>query len=199
MRGPSSAPGHQLSLSALRRVFSAPWNTWSQVPRHKASSQLHRKKGLLDKSHFSKWRGHAKAEVIALMEWKQRKQIANTETDTGNVWLHSKLRPIYLPSFCMWSLNSLCLSLCALSPPRRSLSSLQNSKSHSIFSISAYHLFTLLWNFQVLPPLSFHLSYLVFWKIFSSLSPTGHVETLRPTTNSRQHARRTSQPRYLQQ
>lgn len=35
----------------------------ADVTQHKASSQLHRKKWLLDKNHFLKWRGYAKAEV----------------------------------------------------------------------------------------------------------------------------------------
>lgn len=146
------------------RLFLCPWTppfsfcsaasvfcTLKHTVTSTTASQLHGKKGLLDKSHFSKWRGHAKAEVITLVEWKQQKQIANTETNIGNVWLHSKLRPISRPSSCMWSLYFLCLSLCGLSPPYRSLSSFQNSKAYSIFSISAYQLFILLWNFPFFP------------------------------------------------
>lgn len=140
------------SFCSAARVFCTLKHTVTSTTAQSFFSQLHgEKKGLLDKSHFSKWRGHANAEVITLGEWKQRKQIAKTETNIGNVWLHSKLRPISRPSSCMWSLYFLCLSLCGLSPPHPSQSSFQNSKAYSIFSISAYHLFTLLWNLPFFP------------------------------------------------
>lgn len=87
------------SFCSAASVFCTLKHTVTSTTTQSFFSAARRKKGLLDKSHFSKWRGHAKAEIITLVEWKQGKQIANTETNIGDVWLHSKLRPISSPFF----------------------------------------------------------------------------------------------------
>lgn len=133
------------------------------------------KNGFLTKTTSLSEEVMQRLKSITLMEWTQQKQIADTKINRGNVWLHSKLVPfLFLHSTCYCFI--FCAFLCVLSPPDHSIYSFQNRKTYSIFSISFYHLFTLVWNFQALPPHFFsHLIYLVSWKIFSSLLLTGHV------------------------
>lgn len=95
LRGRPSAPGR--CLLALLQVLPSLWNTWSQDSRrHTAQSffsAAQKKEWFLDKNHYLKWRGHAKAGVNYSDGVNTTKQIADTKINRRNVWLHSKLVP----------------------------------------------------------------------------------------------------------
>lgn len=203
MRGGSSALGH--CLLALLQVLPSPWNTWSQDSRRNtaqsflSAAQTKKKNSFLTKKNASlSEEVMQRLKSITVVEWTQQKQIADTKANTGNVWLHSKLVGfLFLRSACdsIIFYAFLCVSYLL---PSIFYTLFQNRKTYSIFWIFFYHSFTLPWNFQALPPLSFYFTCLVSWKIFSSLPLTGHVQFLHPITNSMQQIRRASQPRYLQ-
>lgn len=168
------------------------------VTQHKASSQLHRKNGLLTRTTSLSEEVMLRLKSITVMEWTQQKQIADTKINIGNVWLHSKLVPfLFLRSTCDSFIFFAFLCVSYLLPAILYILCSEEKDLYNFLSLFLSFIYSRL-EFPGLPSLLFHLIHLVSWKIFSSLLPTGLEKFLHPITNSMQQTRRASQPRYLQ-